>query len=322
MENQISREKILSYLQNALPPVRQIEDCLIKKNELQNQANQNANTIESNKSLTLVDSILSAIAISVAVLACSIVCFLVPYIVFGIISLFTDVVYWKTLTVISIILSCLVYFGLYNSKRKNKTRGEIEKSVIALAIFALFLICMCFDITSSSRIASLFEAIAFIVYFPLPIVYAIYLHISLKKQNTKLSDYNEQLSQEIAALDNQSKQIYSQNIELIGDIPDNYCNVYSLEHLYDIVNNRRADNLMDAINIFEQDEHNRQMQEIAAQNAEALREAQMRIDMLENEVGRLNSEVASAQGRARRAESKARQAKSDANFSMWYNAMK
>lgn len=130
------------------------------------------------------------------------------------------------------------------------------------------------------------------------VTYAIYkLLIKLiwkSSHNKEAASHNEMLAkynQEIAVHQNEINRITSQNIELLETLPPDYLYVFALNSLSDILINRRADTLKEALAVYEDDVHK-----------QAMRDGQddlfRRQNVLEQAIGDVSDMAYSAQQRA------------------------
>ncbi|WEG74378.1 helix-turn-helix domain-containing protein [Vagococcus intermedius] len=149
-----------------------------------------------------------------------------------------------------------------------------------------------FNFTYSNSDLALVKFVAFIKIFTIlliPIIvylfvsyifYFIYAEEGFDKHKDKI-DFNKypklkKLEEEKESADKVVNKLYPVlngywdnkiNSSIRSYVPQNYFNLFSLEYMYGILLNKRANNLTEAINVYEQDMHNRRIESIQRESA-------------------------------------------------------
>lgn len=83
-----------------------------------------------------------------------------------------------------------------------------------------------------------------------------------KVQNEKIDNENEEIKKQEQAVLNDLQQVQAEYGERVGTwYPENYCSVDAVEFFYNAVKNYRADNIKEAINLYETALHQRRVED-------------------------------------------------------------
>ncbi|MCD7741847.1 MAG: hypothetical protein LUI06_06560 [Ruminococcus sp.] len=309
MENQLSTVEIVDYLQKVIPPVKQIEYISTKKKNLESQLSKKQ--VHYDTKFSIIKTIIYPIGIEVgififfmiSILLVEIATFiflLVPFLIMDILGkdifeLLDNTIFDTIFYVITFTTSICFYVMIL---RKYIYDKEIcGGKIISFVGYIIFMLYHFLPIKGT-----VFLIICLISYIIIPIIlciclnkYKVNCNINL---NSTLTKERDQLSKEIASLTDQSHQIYSQNAELIESVPEAYCNSYSLQSIANIIQNRRADTLKEALNVYEQDEHNKRMENMMTENNEKVRQLSQQVS---KEMSEIKSDVETARKAAERA---------------------
>lgn len=149
----------------------------------------------------------------------------------------------------------------YRSEIPNKKLGKVAK--LAIVIIAAACIYMCFTALLSFDIFGLIYSL-----LEGAVVCGIIIGVNILK-NKKIDSDNEEIAVRNEALKKQEqpileelRQVQIAYQERVGYwYPDNYCSVEAAEFFYDVIKNFRADNIKEAINLYETTLHQRRVED-------------------------------------------------------------
>lgn len=147
--------------------------------------------------------------------------------------------------------------GQYKSIIPNKKMGKLAKVIL------IFLILNCiFSIVQFNIWGIILGAIEFVVAY-------VMIQFIYKKMNEKIDTDNQRIVTENENIKAQEQAVLNdlQNVQIAYRervsywYPDKYCSVDAVEFFYNVVKDYRADNIKEAINLYETTLHQRRMEE-------------------------------------------------------------
>ena len=188
----------------------------------------------------------------------------------------------------------------YKQLKKNKKMTIIAKACIVITFLLGLIVTFQFD-EAGMKIGMLF-----VVIFWTAIVFAFFKVINILR-NRAVNNYNQMATegnetaqiQEKSALEELQKLQVVYQERLASWYPENYCCLDAAEFFYDAVKNYRADNLKEAINLYETTLHQRRVEDNQKQ---AIRQQKLNnlltigsIAMQGATLGAINNQTASMQ---------------------------
>ena len=188
----------------------------------------------------------------------------------------------------------------YKQLKKNKKMSVIAKACIVITFLLGLIVTFQFD-EAGMKIGMLF-----VVIFWTAIVFAFFKVINILR-NRAVDNYNKMATegnetaqiQEKSALEELQKLQVVYQERLASWYPENYCCLDAAEFFYDAVKNYRADNLKEAINLYETTLHQRRVEDNQKQ---AIRQQKLNnlltigsIAMQGATLGAINNQTASMQ---------------------------
>lgn len=150
----------------------------------------------------------------------------------------------------------------YKQLKKNKKMTIIAKACIVITFLLGLIVTFQFD-EAGMKIGMLF-----VVIFWTAIVFAFFKVINILR-NRAVNNYNQMATEgnEAAQIQEQSALKELQKLQVVYQerlafwYPENYCCLDAAEFFYDAIKNYRADNLKEAINLYETTLHQRRVED-------------------------------------------------------------